>query len=79
MCNCKKNKPNNLDNRIILQEIREAYSKVEETPLESIADGDWLYLYDVYRKAYPNSKGQPTQGELLEILKKASQLNTAYK
>ena len=79
MCNCKKQKANNLDNRILLQEIREVYSKVSETPVESISDGDWIYLYDVYHRAYPNSKGIPEKSELLEILSKASQIKTAYK
>jgi hypothetical protein len=79
MCCGKKYKPNNLDNRILLAEIREAYQKVKETPVESISDGDWIYLYEVYQRAYPNSKGQPNKEELLEILSKASQLQTAYK
>lgn len=79
MCNCKKYKPNNLDNRIVLNEIKQAYTSVQGKAIEDITDADWLYLYDVYRKAYPRSNGQPNQRELIEILKKASQLQTAYK
>jgi hypothetical protein len=79
MCNCKKYKPNNLDNRIVLNEIKQAYTSIQGKSIEDITDADWLYLYDVYRKAYPRSNGQPNQGELIEVLKKASQLQTAYK
>lgn len=68
-----------LDNRVLLGEIRDVYSKVGNLPLEEITEGDWLYLYDIYKRAYPMSNGQPSREELIKILEKASQLKTAYR
>lgn len=79
MCCGRKYKPNNLDNRIILNEIKSAWTEFSEKPAKDITDADWIYLYEVYNRAYPNSKGIPTKTELLDILSKASQLKTAYK
>lgn len=79
MCNCKTKKANNLDNRIVLEEIRNAYEFILNTGQDNLTEADWLYLYEVYSKAYPNSNGQPSQGELLNIIEKASQLKTAYR
>lgn len=79
MCNCKKSKPNNLDSRIVLQEIREAHEFVQRTGVENLTSPNWLYLYEVYSKAYPNSNGMPSQEELITILERASQLQTAYR
>jgi hypothetical protein len=79
MCNCKKKKINNLDNRIVLNEIKSAYDIVLTKGKENLTDGDWIYLYEVYSRAYPNSNGTPSQEDLINILEKASQLNTAYR
>jgi hypothetical protein len=79
MCNCKKNKANNLDNRVVLEEIRSAYDTITTKGVDNLTDGDWLYLYEVYSRAYPASNGMPNKNDLVSILEKASQLKTAYR
>jgi len=79
MCNCKKNKPNNLDNRVVLEDIRTAYNTITTKGKENLSEGDWLYLYEVYSRAYPSSNGIPNKDDLVSVLEKASQLKTAYR
>ena len=79
MCNCKKNKANNLDNRIVLNELKDAHNLVVTKGADNLSEGDWLYLFEVYSKGYPNSNGTPSKEELINILEKASQLKTAYR
>ena len=79
MCNCKKNKPNNLDDRIVLNELRDAHNHAITKGVDNFTEADWLYLYEVYSKGYPNSNGIPSREDLLNILEKASQLKTAYR
>ena len=79
MCNCKKYKPNMLDNREVLSQIREANERILNTGVENLTEEDWVYLYMVYSTAYPNSKGVPTKEDLIKIIANASTLKTAYK
>lgn len=79
MCNCKKKKINNLDNRVVLEEIRNAYEQTISKGIDNLTDADWLYLYEVYSRAYPNSNGLPNKTDLVSVLEKASQLKTAYR
>lgn len=46
---------------------------------ESFTDADWIYLYMVYGRAYPNSKGQPSKDDLVNVLKNAANLPMAYR
>lgn len=79
MCNCKKYKPNMLDNRDVLKQIREANDLITNKGQENLTDEDWIYLLMVYNQAYPNSKGIPSREDLINIIARASQLKTAYK
>jgi len=79
MCNCKKYKPNMLDNSQVLSQIREANDLINTTGKDNLTEDDWIYLFMVYNQAYPNSKGVPSKEDLINIIASASQLKTAYK
>ena len=79
MCNCKKNVANNLSNRVIISEARDAFNMITNKGQDNLTESDWLYLYEVYSKAYPRSNGQPSRTELIQIIEKISQQKTAYR
>lgn len=72
-CNCGKRKNqviNNLNIPSYVQLGIDAWDKVKDKKFEELQDEDWVELYSVYWKIYPNSKGQPSRQELLEIIQK---------
>ena len=71
-CNCRKKNQviNNLKIPSFVQMGIDAWNEVREKKFEEIQDEDWVQLYSVYWKIYPNSKGQPNKEELLSIMEK---------
>jgi hypothetical protein len=71
-CNCKKKNQviNNLSIPSYVQLGVDAWNQVKDKKFEEIGDEDWVMLYTTYNKIYPNSKGQPSKQELLEIIEK---------
>lgn len=70
-CNCGKRKNQVINNLKIPSYVQmgiDAWNRVKDTKFEDINDEDWVELYSVYWKLYPNSKGQPSKDELLKIL-----------
>ena len=80
MCNCKKYKANNLSDKNTIKLINEAYTTlISQKSQEDFTEADWVYLYMVYNQAYPNSKGTPSQTDLVNVLTAAQGKQTAYK
>jgi succinate dehydrogenase flavin-adding protein (antitoxin of CptAB toxin-antitoxin module) len=71
-CNCKRkhNVINNLSIPSYVQLGIDAWNKVKDKRFEEIMEEDWVELYSTYWKIYPNSKGQPSKEELLQIMEK---------
>ena len=69
---CKGNrKMNNLDVPQYLINAKEAFNRIN--PKKKKTEEDWMELYHHYNIIYPNSKGQPNQDVLIQILQQLSQ------
>lgn len=73
MCNCKKKVINNLDIPHYVRLAKELWGRLGAIPFEQLTEDNWVELYMIYNQIYPNSNGQPSKEELLQIIHSASQ------
>ena len=72
MCNCKGKLMNNLSIPGYIRMAKEVWDRIKDIPKEELGEPEWQELNMIYWQLYPNSKGQPANDELYEIIRNAS-------
>lgn len=77
-CNCKGKKQviNNLHIPSYVQLARDFMASIYNTPVESLQDHHWTEAYHIYNSIFPNSNGQPSKEELIQIINNAANYKT---